>query len=602
MIGVLTPSVFALDLLLPKGYSVWALYLVPLLLTAWLPFRWVPIALASTCTVLVILRFVLPASAVPQWVSASNRAVGIAVMWVVAILLVSRKRAEAALQESEARFRQMADTVQEVFWMAGPSVTETLYVSPAYERLWGRTRESLRASPTAWIEAIHPDDRPRALGAIQRYREAASHVEYRIVRPDGSVRWVWDHGYPVLDERGELVRIVGIAADITERKEMEQALKEQSRLLRAVLDSVADGVIVADEAGRLVLFNRGAEDQHGGLPMNGLPFREWPAHYGLYLPDRRTPYPAEALPLMRAVRGESVDNVEVFVRNDGVPEGKWALVSGRPIIDDEGRSRGGVIVRRDITERKVAERRLAVQYAVTGILAESAGTADTIGRVLRVLCDGLDWDLGAYWAVDAAAGLLRCEVLWWRGNDGEPVLDGAGRQATRPPGAGLPGHVWTTGRPAWVPDVHADESPVQGAVVVSDRLHGALAFPVRCDDQVLGVFDLASREPRPPDAELLKMLDSVGSQIGQLLVRKRAEAERERLVEALQGALAKVKTLKGLLPLCSSCQKVRDARGRWRELEDLVCEHLQANFRQDLCPSCAEILFPGFYKRWNKHH
>jgi PAS domain-containing protein len=174
MIGVLTPSVFALDLLLPKGYSVWALYLVPLLLTAWLPFRGVPVALASTCTVLVILRFVLPASAVPQWVSASNRAVGIAVVWVVAILLVSRKCTEAALQESEARFRQMADTVQEVFWMAGPSVTETLYVSPAYERLWGRTRESLRASPTAWIEAIHPDDRARSARSSATARRRAT--------------------------------------------------------------------------------------------------------------------------------------------------------------------------------------------------------------------------------------------------------------------------------------------------------------------------------------------------------------------------------------------------------------------------------------------
>lgn len=474
-IGALTVSVFALDLTLPKGYSVWALYLVPLLLTAWLPFRWLPIVLVSTCTTLVILRFSLPLSVVPQWVSAANRAFGVAVMWVVALLLVSRRRAESALQE-------------------------------------------------------------------------------------------------------------------------------QTRLLRAVLDSVADGVVVADEAGRLVLFNRGAKDQHGGLPMNGLPFREWPGHYGLYLPDQRTPYPPEALPLMRAVRGESVDNAEVFVRNEGVPEGRWALVSGRPIIDEAGRPRGGVIVRRDVTERKIAERRLAAQYAVTGILAESAGTADTIGRVLRVLCDSLGWDLGAYWTVDAQAGLLRCEVLWWQGSDGAPTFEGTSRQATRLPGAGLPGRVWQTGRPAWVPDVHADEGLVRGTVVSPDRLHGALAFPVQWERRVLGVFDLLSREPRLPDAELLKMLESVGSQIGQFLVRKRAEEERERLIGELREALAKVKTLKGLLPLCSSCQKVRDARGTWRELEDLVCEQSEASFRQDLCPSCAEILFPGFYKRWNKYH
>ena len=127
-----------------------------------------------------------------------------------------RKKAEKALQESEQRFRQVVEIIKEVFWLTNPSMTEVLYISPAYETIWGRPCENLYASPREWVEAVHPEDRSRVLEAIQgRPLHEDYQIKYRIVRPDGSIRWIRDRGYPVRDETGIIYRMAGIAEDIT---------------------------------------------------------------------------------------------------------------------------------------------------------------------------------------------------------------------------------------------------------------------------------------------------------------------------------------------------------------------------------------------------
>jgi len=133
--------------------------------------------------------------------------------------ITDRKRAEEALRESEARFRQLAENIREVFWMTDPEKNRMIYISPGYEEIWGRTCESLYAAPRAWLEAIHPEDRDRVLqAALTKQVTGTYNEEYRIVRPDGSVRWIWDRAFPVRDASGQVYRIAGIAEDITERK------------------------------------------------------------------------------------------------------------------------------------------------------------------------------------------------------------------------------------------------------------------------------------------------------------------------------------------------------------------------------------------------
>ena len=139
--------------------------------------------------------------------------------------VTGRKCAEEALQRSEERFRQLAENIREVFWISSPAGNELLYVSPAYEQVWGRSRESLYRDPASWLEAIHPDDLEQARRLFARLIETEPvEVEYRIRTPDGREKWIRDRAFSVRDPAGQVIRVVGIAGEITERKLYEQEL------------------------------------------------------------------------------------------------------------------------------------------------------------------------------------------------------------------------------------------------------------------------------------------------------------------------------------------------------------------------------------------
>jgi two-component system cell cycle sensor histidine kinase/response regulator CckA len=145
--------------------------------------------------------------------------------------IVDRRRAEDALRESEQRFRELAETVQEVFWMSDPEKTKVLYVSPAYERLWGRSCASLYQSPESWLEAILPEDRERIRRAALTRQASGEYDEtFRIRRTDGTVRWIRDRAYPVRNAEGKVVRLVGTAEDITERRQLEDQFRQSQKM------------------------------------------------------------------------------------------------------------------------------------------------------------------------------------------------------------------------------------------------------------------------------------------------------------------------------------------------------------------------------------
>jgi PAS domain S-box-containing protein len=149
---------------------------------------------------------------------------------------LERKQAEAALRESEERFRQMAEQIGEGFWMSDPAKRQMIYVNPAYEQICGHTCASLYMDPHAFLAAIHPEDRERVLAAIPKQVAGRYDEEYRIVRPDGSIRWIHDRAFPIRNTQGAIERIAGIAADITARKQGEEALRQsalQAEIIRA---------------------------------------------------------------------------------------------------------------------------------------------------------------------------------------------------------------------------------------------------------------------------------------------------------------------------------------------------------------------------------
>lgn len=174
-----------------------------------------------------------------------------------------RKQAENALQDSESRFRQLAENINVVFWMKEVKEDRVSYVSPAYERLWGLNPQELYENHQAWIDYIHPDDRASVETAFQAKAAAGLFdEEYRIMLPNGQVRWVRDRCFPLRNEAGALYRFTGIAEDITDRKQIEEMLRLQAQ----VLDQTHDSVVSTDLDGNITSWNKGAERVFGYTP------------------------------------------------------------------------------------------------------------------------------------------------------------------------------------------------------------------------------------------------------------------------------------------------------------------------------------------------
>lgn len=151
------------------------------------------------------------------------------------------------IRHSEEKFRQLVENIKEIFYIISPDGSEIIYVSPVYEEVSGRTCQSLYENPMSWIDAIHPEDRDRVVKALDDQANGTYSEEFRISRPDGTIRWIWDRSFPVKNEAGKVYRIVGIGEDITAIKEAESNLREaQMNLVQsaklAVLGQMSAGI------------------------------------------------------------------------------------------------------------------------------------------------------------------------------------------------------------------------------------------------------------------------------------------------------------------------------------------------------------------------
>jgi len=421
------------------------------------------------------------------------------------------QRAAEALQDSEARFRQLTENIDAVFWVREEPESRVSYVSSAYERLWGWPPQELYERCSTWVDHIHPADRERSKLAFEKQAMIGEFdEEYRIVLDDGSVRWVRDRCFPLQDQMGRVYRLIGLAEDITEqvqtrdalqqseefknrvldssgdcikvldldakvqymnaadmhrmeivdptpylntswlelwrgeyrqaaeaafvaaksdkkgkfrgfyptttgrpkwwdvvltpmrdsarqvaqilsisrdvsdRKQAQAALQEQTKLLQIVISSIGDGLVTANLQGEITLSNEAAQRIFGPLS-NESSYQDWSKTYGLFLPDQQTLFPNEQLPLVKAMKGESVME-EVFVRRWPDSEGRWIRIAGYPLVDENQAVNGGIVVCQDITERRRTEEELQQKNAILDVINDSAPTPifvkDRQGRII----------------------------------------------------------------------------------------------------------------------------------------------------------------------------------------------------------------------------
>lgn len=200
------------------------------------------------------------------------------------------------------------------------------------------------------------------------------------------------------------------------------------------------------------------------------------------------------------------------------------------------------LLHRSDSERERAQTRLKLQYATTHVLSSSGNPREAIGGVLRAVCLALRWQVGAMWEVDKRSNFINCSELWSEAKNGFEEFEAITRQAAFPSGMGLPGRVWASGKPAWIPDVTQDKNFPRAGVATKVGLHGALGFPIRRGREVIGVMEFFSRRIEQPDKQLLRLLGGIGGQVGQFI-------ERNRMERALRDSEALYHSLVETLPV-----------------------------------------------------
>src|SRR6266550_4491500 len=208
-----------------------------------------------------------------------------------------------------------------------------------------------------------------------------------------------------------------------------------------------------------------------------------------------------------------------------LPDGamKYIHAVGHPVFNASGDLVESVGTVMDVTERKRAEQRLMAQHTVTQVLAEAATLEEATAKILQAVCECLVWDVGALWSLDKEAGVLRCVEVWHKESIEVPEFEAISRETTFIPGIGLPGRVWFSREPLYIPDVVRDANFPRAPIAAREVLHAAFGFPILLGGDVLGVMEFFSHEIRQPDQDLLDMMATLGSQIGQFIERKRAE-------------------------------------------------------------------------------
>lgn len=309
-------------------------------------------------------------------------------------------------------------------------------------------------------------------------------------------------------------------------KKLEE-LRESEARSRIVVETVADAIITIDAASRIMFVNPAAERIFGYAAAEMLG-----AHMTMLMPDylRHLHNAGMERYVETGVKHIPWDGVELPGLHKSGREVPLEVSFGEFTLSGKRYFTG---IARDVTERVRARRRLGAQYEVTRVLAETRDFREAVPKILQAVCEALGWEVGLLWTLDRADEVLRFAEAWHAPEvDVEEFERVSSSRVFARGDAGLPGRVWASGQ-LWVEDFAADKSFPRSALAERSDLHAAFGFPVVMQGETIAVLEFFSREVRPPDEALLAMMVHVGSQMGQVVGRQRAEEERAALREEM---------------------------------------------------------------------
>lgn len=388
----------------------------------------------------------------------------------------------------------------------------------AWEKTLGISAGELKDSPV--LDLFQSQDRPQILGALRGLREGRGFLTFEASHRSkaGALRWLSWTLISFPNEQGGYV----VARDVTERVRVGRQLED-------FFENAPVGSHWIGPDGVLLRANRAEIDLLGYAPEEyvGRSIREFHAD------------PATADRLLERLRaGETIKDYPARLRcKDGST--REVLLDANALIE-EGRFIHSRAFLRDVTAQLQAERRQAVGYGVTRILAESSDISGALPQLLEVIGAGFEWTLGTAWRIDPATRTIRCVGSWESSVGVAPSFLTASREAALSRGQGLPGRVWESGRIHWSPDVQGDPGVIRRVQAKAEGLREAVIIPLLAGEEVRGVVEFYGRGQIRVDEAMLSILASMGSQIGQFIERKRAEdalAERSSRMIRLQAGL-----------------------------------------------------------------
>ncbi len=293
-------------------------------------------------------------------------------------------------------------------------------------------------------------------------------------------------------------------------------LRERTALLRSFVENLTAVAAAKDTGGRYLFANPAFEGLVGAASGDLVGKTD----DQLFPPDVAATLRANDRRVLEAEGPLEIE--ETLALGDGV---RVYLSLRFPLRDHDGRIYGIGSISTDITERRRATERLAAQFEATRALAGAATLEEAAPRILEVVGRSLRWDVGILWLVDGRANALKPARLWCVPEVDRRAVEAAHPAAGFARGQGLPGIIWASREPVWLPDIRDDPRIVRRALGERLGLRAIAGFPVVAGDGVLGVIEFLSREARPPEDEVLRMMAAVGSQIGQFIERRRVDRE-----------------------------------------------------------------------------
>ena len=297
-------------------------------------------------------------------------------------IVTQRKKMEAALQESKEMYASLLASLNDALVSFDFTNQRLIHINPAAEELYGQPLEDLYKSSRFWVNQVHPQDLSRYHQAEEALaQDGKSELEYRLIRPDGSIRWVLDRSTLVMDNSGIPQRVDRLLRDITQRITAEQALTQAQKRHELILETISEGIVMVDPGGQILYANQGAEKilclKRDDILHRYFQEREW-----RQIDEFLNPYPPDQLPLALALGKK----VTVTAREHGLidPDGelKWLSVNAVPLLDENGDVSGAIASFRDITRQKQAERHIRFQAYLLDTVGQAAVAFDLSHKII----------------------------------------------------------------------------------------------------------------------------------------------------------------------------------------------------------------------------